>query len=177
MKKSLLAFIPARKGSKGLKLKNFKKINNKPIIEYTVESAIRSKIFTNIPLSLDFPARYGITEYCTSCTKCSDACPPKALPYGKPTFDSGNQSTIRGVKKWSANCEKCFGYWAKIKTDCAICMRVCPFNRDFSKLSGKIFWKFATGRLQPLALWWEKRIGISSQVKPDVWWLSNLKAK
>ena len=48
MKKSLLAFIPARKGSKGLKLKNFKKINNKPIIEYTVESAIRSKIFTNI---------------------------------------------------------------------------------------------------------------------------------
>ena len=53
MKKSLLAFIPARKGSKGLKLKNFKKINNKPIIEYTVESAIRSKIFTNIVISTD----------------------------------------------------------------------------------------------------------------------------
>lgn len=129
-----------------------------------------SKIFTDIPLSLDFPIRYGITEYCTKCTKCSDACPPKALPYGKPTFDSGNQSTIRGVKKWSANCEKCFGYWAKIKTDCAICMRVCPFNRDYSKLSGKIFWKLATGRLQSLALWWEKRIGISNRVKPDVWW-------
>ena len=129
-----------------------------------------SKIFTNIPLSPDHPIKYRITEYCTNCTKCSDACPPKALPYGKPTFHSGNKSTIRGVKKWSANCEKCFGYWAKIKTDCAICMRVCPFNRDFSKLSGKIFWRLATGRFQSLALWWEKRIGISNQVKPDVWW-------
>ena len=94
-----------------------------------------SKIFTNLPLTVDRPTKYGITEYCDICTKCADSCPPKALPYGKPSFATNSRSTIKGVKKWSANCEKCFGYWAKIKTDCAICMRVCPFNREFSGIA------------------------------------------
>ena len=33
----LLIFIPARQGSKGIKGKNFKKLNGKPIIDYTIK--------------------------------------------------------------------------------------------------------------------------------------------
>tara|TARA_Y100000588_G_scaffold157429_1_gene171375 strand:- start:1407 stop:2597 length:1191 start_codon:yes stop_codon:yes gene_type:complete len=131
-----------------------------------------SKIFTDLPLNIDSPVKYGISDYCNVCTKCSDACPPKALPYGAPSLKTLNRSTIKGVKKWSADAEKCFGYWAKIKTDCAICMRVCPFNREFSGFKAKLFWKLATGRFRKIALWWENKMGIAKQVKPDGWWKS-----
>ena len=40
----ILGIIPARKNSKGIKNKNLKKLNGKPLIEYTIESAIKSKI-------------------------------------------------------------------------------------------------------------------------------------
>ena len=83
-----------------------------------------SKIFTSLPLLSDVPKRLGIRDYCELCTRCADACPPKALPYGEPTLTAENRSTLAHVKKWSADCEKCFAYWAKLKTDCAICMRV-----------------------------------------------------
>lgn len=131
-----------------------------------------SKIFTNMPLHHDEPINRGIAKYCTQCTKCADSCPPKALPAGPPSFEQLNQSTIKGVKKWSADCEKCFSYWTKLKTDCAICMRVCPFNRDFSTLSGKLFFKLVDSPLQSIALWWEKKVGIAKRLKPDMWWES-----
>ncbi len=129
-----------------------------------------SKIFTNLPLTTDKPMQYGITKYCNKCTKCADACPPKALPKGPPNYEVINKSTIKGVKKWSADCEKCFDYWTKLRTDCAICMRVCPFNRDFRTLGGQVFWMLATSFLQPIVLWWEKKRGLAKRIKPDTWW-------
>ena len=38
-KKKILVVIPARSGSKGIKNKNIKKINNKELIYYTIKSA------------------------------------------------------------------------------------------------------------------------------------------
>lgn len=52
MKKNL-AIIPARSGSKGLKDKNIKELNGKPLIAYTIEAAINSKIFDEIMVSTD----------------------------------------------------------------------------------------------------------------------------
>lgn len=49
--KSFLAIIPARSGSKGLKDKNIKELNGKPLMAYTIEAAIKSKIFDSIILS------------------------------------------------------------------------------------------------------------------------------
>lgn len=40
----VLGVIPARGGSKGVKNKNIKKINGKPLINYTIEEAQKSKI-------------------------------------------------------------------------------------------------------------------------------------
>lgn len=48
-----LLIIPARTGSKRIKNKNFKKFNGKPIIFYSLESALKSKIFSEIHISTD----------------------------------------------------------------------------------------------------------------------------
>ncbi len=129
-----------------------------------------SKIFTNLPLMNDTPEPLGLTTYCHSCTVCADACPPKALPKGPPDMGPGNPSTIKGVKKWSADCEKCFGYWAKLKTDCAICMRVCPFNREYDRWQDRLWRYLATGRGRKLALAWMSRQGVRARLKPIDWW-------
>ncbi|MFZ1813817.1 MAG: reductive dehalogenase domain-containing protein [Rhizobiaceae bacterium] len=131
-----------------------------------------SKIFTSLPLAVDRPVRHGIAEYCSQCTRCADQCPPKALPFGAPDTNRPNRSAIAGVKKWTADCEKCFGYWAKLKSDCAICMRVCPFNRDFTRWTNRLWRWFATGRLRWLALAWEKRYPTGARKRPRDWWKS-----
>ena len=38
-----LAIIPARSGSKRVKNKNLKKINNKPLIYYAIDQSLKSK--------------------------------------------------------------------------------------------------------------------------------------
>ena len=133
-----------------------------------------SKIFTNMPLIADVPKPLGIRQYCEICTKCATACPPKALPFGEPTANAENQSTIGNVKKWSANCEKCFGYWAKLKTDCAICMRVCPFNRGTS-LAERLWFRLATSPYRKWALWWDKKRGVPDRLRPKDWWAASRK--
>lgn len=51
--KRALAVIPARSGSKGLKDKNIKMINGKPLLAYTVEAAKESGLFQEIFVSTD----------------------------------------------------------------------------------------------------------------------------
>lgn len=51
--KRILAIIPARSGSKGLKDKNIKELKGKPMLAYTIETAIESNIFDDIVLSTD----------------------------------------------------------------------------------------------------------------------------
>lgn len=53
MEDKIIAIIPARSGSKGLKDKNIKLLNNKPLIAYTIEEAIKSKIFKNVVVTTD----------------------------------------------------------------------------------------------------------------------------
>jgi epoxyqueuosine reductase len=129
-----------------------------------------SKIFTNLPLAVDQPKPLGLTAYCHSCTICAEACPPKALPHGAPDFGPDSASTIKGVKKWSADCEKCFGYWAKLKTDCAICMRVCPFNRTYERWQDRLWRWLAMGPYRALAQKWVARTGTRARLKPGEWW-------
>ncbi len=49
----IIAIIPARSGSKGLKDKNIKTLNGKPLIAYTIEAAQQSEIFDEIIVSTD----------------------------------------------------------------------------------------------------------------------------
>jgi len=67
MKKSkpnILAIIPARSGSKGLKNKNIKKIKNKSLIQYAIDAAVSSNIFSHILLTSDsIKYKKEITHY------------------------------------------------------------------------------------------------------------------
>lgn len=49
----IVAIIPARGGSVGVPLKNIRKLNGKPLIEYTIEGAINSDVFDRIIVSTD----------------------------------------------------------------------------------------------------------------------------
>ena len=51
--KKILAIIPARGGSKGLKNKNILKLKEKPIIKYTIDQAKNSKFINKIAVSTD----------------------------------------------------------------------------------------------------------------------------
>ena len=59
---SSIAIIPARSGSKGLKDKNIRKLNGKPLMAYTIEAAIKSGLFDTIHVSTDSDQYAGIAR-------------------------------------------------------------------------------------------------------------------
>ncbi len=59
-KLDILGIIPARGGSKGIEKKNIKMLGDKPLIEYTFDSAKQSRRLTRIILSTDSPEIAGI---------------------------------------------------------------------------------------------------------------------
>ncbi|MFI3202186.1 MAG: pseudaminic acid cytidylyltransferase [Eubacteriales bacterium] len=60
----MLAIIPARGGSKGVPRKNIKLLSNKPLIEYTIEAALQSKIFEEVVVSTDDEEIAEIAKSC-----------------------------------------------------------------------------------------------------------------
>jgi N-acylneuraminate cytidylyltransferase/CMP-N,N'-diacetyllegionaminic acid synthase len=64
----MIAIIPARGGSKGLPGKNIKMLNGKPLIAYTIESALASKFISDVIISTDdqlihdIAVKYGATS-------------------------------------------------------------------------------------------------------------------
>tara|TARA_X000000950_G_scaffold227085_1_gene274085 strand:+ start:13642 stop:14319 length:678 start_codon:yes stop_codon:yes gene_type:complete len=50
---NVVAVIPARGGSKSIPFKNIYKINGKPLIEYTIETALKSKKIDKVIVSTD----------------------------------------------------------------------------------------------------------------------------
>jgi len=58
---SILAVIPARGGSKGVKKKNIKDLGGKPLISYTLETALSTDIISDIVVSTD---DHDIADYC-----------------------------------------------------------------------------------------------------------------
>jgi reductive dehalogenase len=129
-----------------------------------------SKVFTSLELLYDKPKKFGVRQFCDICTKCADACPPRALPKGPPQAVGPDRSNITGVTKWSADCAKCFTYWTKINVDCAICMRVCPFNKDYSKWTLRLMQRLMGTSLRHLMLWLDDRLEFGKRLRPIEWW-------
>ena len=53
MRNKILCVIPARSGSKGIPSKNIQKVCGKPLIEYTINTAKKSRLITRIIVSTD----------------------------------------------------------------------------------------------------------------------------
>ena len=128
------------------------------------------KIFTDMPLAHDAPIKFGVKEMCETCNACAAGCPVKAVPYGKPSTEVFNQSNLKGVRKWTVDGEKCFGYWVAQNSDCSICIRVCPYNREYDKWQNRAWLKLAQTPFKQLALWWDQRQKRGERMKPKMWW-------
>ena len=132
-----------------------------------------AKVLTDLPLVADQPVEFGVKKFCEQCQKCANNCPVRAIDAGEPTDEPPNFSSHRGIRKWTVNAEKCFKFWVGMNTDCAICIRVCPYNNDFSKWWHRLgirlanspmrgwmrrlddWWKF--GERRSAAWWWAKK--------------------
>lgn len=129
------------------------------------------RIFTDLPLVHDVPKKFGVKEFCDICDRCAKACPPKAIPFDAPSNKVYNRSNLIGVEKWTVDAEKCFKFWANQNTDCSICIRVCPFNRDFSKWYHRAWRVLASSNLRKFALWLDDRFVDRGRQKSKGWWL------
>jgi ferredoxin len=79
-------------------------------------------VTTDLPLVED-GRRYDSTvyEFCRICKKCADVCPPQAISLDEP-------AEIDGIRRWRINQEACYTFWCTVGTDCARCVRVCPYS-------------------------------------------------
>ena len=128
------------------------------------------KVFTDMPLAHDSPVRFGVREVCDICRACTEGCPVRAIDGGEPSRVVHNRSNIQGIRKWTTDAEKCFRFWANQNTDCSICVRVCPYNRDFRDWRNR-FWRWLAGTgLRRLALWLDRASGRGKRLKPSRWW-------
>ena len=134
------------------------------------------KIFTDLPLEPDRPKSFGVRAFCEICRRCSDACPVNAIPDGPPTDEVYNRSNIVGVKKWTVDAEPCFRFWSNQNSDCSICVRVCPYNRDFSTPIARA-WRWLSGTsLRRVALWLADRFAPGNRIDPGEWWAAGRRA-
>jgi reductive dehalogenase len=97
-------------------------------------------VTTSLPLIPDKPVDLGAQEFCARCLKCADTCPPRSIP-------GGEKVVFNGIEKWKLDEEGCFGYWAKVGTDCNICMGVCPYSRPNCSLHLLIRWMVVNSSL------------------------------
>ena len=137
------------------------------------------RIHTDLPLIHDKPIRFGVREFCEVCRRCSDGCPPSAIPDGPPQEEIINQSNFVGIRKWTVDAEKCFKYWVNQGTECGICIRDCPYNKDPAGLIVQIYhkmWlKLAASPFKRLALWLDIKLGFGGRLRPNEYWKTKLR--
>lgn len=83
-----VAIIPARKGSKRIKNKNTKKFRGKPIIAYSIELALKAKIFDQIIVSTDCEKIADISKFYGA-----------SVPFIRPPILADDHTIIHDVLK------------------------------------------------------------------------------
>ncbi len=63
----------------------------------------------------------SVLDFCTTCVKCAENCPVRAIPFGA-------RQEIDGALRWQIDQQTCYRYWCAAGTDCARCMAVCPYS-------------------------------------------------
>ena len=58
-----------------------------------------SKVITDLPLLVDTPIDFGVTEFCTVCEKCAHMCPSRSIMSGDRTAEANNISNASGELK------------------------------------------------------------------------------
>ena len=81
-------------------------------------------ITTDLPMAVDKPIDFGVTEFCKTCKICAEQCPSGAITMGEPI-------EIRGYKRWQIDAPRCNNMWNSTlgPMGCRICVSVCPYTR------------------------------------------------
>lgn len=131
-----------------------------------------SKVFTDMPLSVDTPIDFGLARFCEVCKKCVNTCPSHSISGDEPTTEGPNDSNNRAVVKWCINAEKCFEFWAKNGSECGNCIRVCPWNKDFAhwwhRMTFYVIKRFPLMNRFIVAL--DDWLGYGKKMPPEKWW-------
>ena len=131
-----------------------------------------AKVITDMPLMPDRPIEFGVWDFCLKCEKCADKCPSKSIPYGKPTDKPNNISNRQGLLRWPINAETCLAFWAKNGTDCANCIRSCPFKKPAGRLHDMVRWGISNAAwLNTLFLWGDELFGYGRKTNQDSFWV------
>jgi reductive dehalogenase len=85
---------------------------------------IRISIVTTDMELIESPKRknHHIEEFCKICKKCADNCPTNSISKEVKPYS-------RGFHHWSIRQETCYAFWKKSGTDCAFCIRSCPYTK------------------------------------------------
>ncbi len=129
-----------------------------------------AKVMTDLPLLPDQPIEFGVKEFCNTCRKCSDACPAKAIATDAPQSQPPNFSSLSHITKWTVNAEKCFKFWVGMNSDCSICIRVCPYNKDYSKWWNRLGVRLANSPLRRVMLWLDGFLKFGERHTAQWWW-------
>ena len=79
-------------------------------------------VTTDMPLVADPPGDdLSVIDFCAVCKKCATNCPVGAI-------SKGDRTPVDDGLRWAIDSENCYRYWNVIGTDCASCMRVCPYS-------------------------------------------------
>ena len=105
-------------------------------------------VTTDMPLVKDEPGDdQTVIDFCTICRKCAVNCPVAAIPAGERTpIDDG--------LRWAIDAETCFRYWNVIGTDCATCIRSCPYSHPDSLAHNLVRRAITTSPVARRAMLW-----------------------
>ena len=87
--------------------------------------------------------RDDIAHFCRICRKCAHNCPAAAIPKAEMPVE-------RGFAHWTVRQEACYSFWRAAGTDCALCVRVCPFSKPDTLIHRVLRWY--VGR-NPITQW------------------------
>ena len=130
-----------------------------------------AKVLTDLPLVADRPIEFGVWDFCLKCEKCADKCPSGSIAHGSPTDTPNNISNREGVLRWPINAETCLAFWAANGSDCANCIRTCPFNKPPGRLHDLVRWGIChMPALNKLFLWGDDLFGYGRRKNADRFW-------
>jgi ferredoxin len=91
-------------------------------------------VTTDLPLVADPPGDdSSVLDFCAICRKCAINCPVGAIP------DGDREPVGEGIR-WKIDDDSCFRYWNVVGTDCATCMRVCPYSHPDNLAHNVVRW-------------------------------------
>ena len=94
------------------------------------------KVFTDLPLEPDGPVDFGLSDFCRTCTRCSDACEGEAISSSRePSFETACPSNRPGIERWAVNADRCYDFWIRNTAACSNCIAACPFTRGAAAAS------------------------------------------